>query len=356
MQIMRWSVYYAVMVRAAVVGASGYAGAELLAILAEHPDMVVTSAVANSCAGQPIAQVHPRLRGAYPTEDFGALEEFNPAAVDLVFLALPHGQSAQVASQIGAGTRVVDLGADFRLESTHAWQTYYGGEHAGTWVYGLADVPQFAQEVVTATRVANPGCYATALSLSMAPVVASGLVDADALVAVAASGTSGAGRSSDVSLSATEIMGSVRAYKTGGAHQHTPEVEQSLSKVSGRSVRLSFTPLLVPMPRGIHATVSAPLHGTAEQVRAAYVNFFLGSPFVTVLPAGQQGRTADVLGTNNAVLSVECDVHANRVVVTCVIDNLVKGAAGQAVQNANLMLGLPMTAGLPGNMALGALT
>ena len=221
--------------------------------------------------------------------------------------------------------------------SPSAWQTYYGGIHAGSWTYGLADVPQFAAHVVGATRVANPGCYATALALSMAPAVGTRLVDSTGIVAVAASGTSGAGRKADIDLSATEVMGSMRAYKAGGAHQHIPEVEQSLTALGGVDVRLSFTPVLAPMPRGIHATVTAPLRGSADAVRAAYAEAFAGSPFVTVLASGSEGRTADVVGTNDALLSVHIDDHCDRLVVTCVIDNLGKGAAGQAVQNANLI-------------------
>ena len=334
------------MVHAAVIGASGYAGGHLMSVLAGHPHIEVVAAVAHSQVGEAVADVHPRLRRAFPTMRMLGIDDPLVASADIVFLALPHGQSAAAVAALPAQTLVVDLGADFRLHSADAWQHYYGGAHAGAWVYGLADVPQFAQQVRTAARVANPGCYATALSLSMAPAAAAGLVETDAIVAVAASGTSGAGRKADLALNATEVMGSMRAYKAGGVHQHTPEVEQALAEVAGKPVTLSFTPVLAPMPHGIHATVSAPLRTGAADARAVYEGFFEHSPFVTVLPAGVEGRSADVVGTNEAHLSVHVDEHSGRLVVTCVIDNLGKGAAGQAVQNANLMLGLPETAGL----------
>lgn len=334
------------MVKAAVVGASGYAGARLLSLLAVHPNITVTAAIAHSNAGVPIAQVYPPLRHAYADTHFADFDEPALASADLVFIALPHGQSAAVAAALPASVRVVDLGADYRLTSAHAWQTYYGGSHAGTWVYGLADVPMFAEQIATTTRVANPGCYATALSLSLAPAAAAGLVNLDDVVAVASSGTSGAGRKAEVDFSATEVMGSMRAYKSGGAHQHIPEVEQTLGVISGEQVRLSFTPVLAPMPHGIHATVTAPWVGADADVRDIYSKFFVHTPFVSVLEPGCEARTADVLGTNDAVMTAHLDTHSERLVVTCVIDNLGKGAAAQAIHNANLMLGLPEATGL----------
>lgn len=333
------------MVHAAVIGASGYAGGQVLGLLAGHPHIDVVAAVAHSQVGASVGDVHPRLRRTFPDMRMSSIDDPMLASADIVFLALPHGQSAAAVGTLPERTLVVDLGADFRLQSAAAWQRYYGGEHAGTWVYGLADVPHFAQQVSAAARVANPGCYATALSLSMAPAAAAGLIDSNAIVAVAASGTSGAGRTSDAALSATEVMGSMRAYKVG-AHQHTPEVEQALADIAGSSVTLSFTPVLAPMPHGIHATVSAPTRTDGDTARTAYEVFFADNPFVTVLPAGVEGRSADVVGTNEAHLSVHVDDHSGRLVVTCAIDNLGKGAAGQAVQNANLMLGLPVTSGL----------
>jgi N-acetyl-gamma-glutamyl-phosphate reductase len=334
------------MVKAVVIGASGYAGAEVLRYLGGHPEVEVAAAVAHSHVGSALADVHPWLRRAYPSLRFVDISEACVDTADLVFTALPHGQSAAMVSALPSTTKVVDLGADFRLNSPAQWQKYYGGAHAGTWTYGLADVPEFADAVAQATRVANPGCYATALALSMMPAAAHGLAQLGDVVAVAASGTSGAGRSADAALSATEVIGSMRAYKAGGVHQHTPEVEQTLETVAGAPVSLSFTPVLAPMTRGIHATVTAPLIASKSQVLDAYSQVYANSPFVTVLPAGEEGRTSDVCGTNEALLSVHCDEHSGRLVITCVIDNLGKGAAGQAVQNANLMLGLAPDAGL----------
>lgn len=340
---------------AVVVGASGYAGAELLRLLADHPQVQVIHAAAASSAGQPIAAVHPQLARAYPSSAF---DEWEPALADdadIVFLALPHGESAAVATQLPSGCAVVDLGADFRLRSGAHWENYYGGTHAGAWVYGLADLPGAALAIAAARRVANPGCYATVIALAAAPLLAAGLVDPRQIVAVAASGTTGAGRKADVALSASEVAGSIRAYKVGGTHQHTPEIEQTLADVAGTDVTLAFTPLLAPMPRGIHATVSAPIAATSadhvvrmgEDALADHIDgYYRLTPFVRVLRSGEQPRSGDVVGTNDCVLSVSLDHHAQRVVVTAVIDNLGKGAAGQAVQNANLMLGLPAYTGL----------
>lgn len=340
------------MIHAAVIGASGYAGARLLGLLAHHPNFHVVAAVGHTHVGTPVARIHPQLRHAYADMSFTAVDDGQVSTADIVFIALPHGQSANVVTTLPHGTLVVDLGADFRLRSPHAWQQYYAGQHAGSWTYGLADVPHFANQVMQATRVANPGCYATALALSVAPAVSAGLIDATDIVAVAASGTSGAGRSADVSLSATEVIGSMRAYKVGGVHQHTPEVEQTLSELGATAATVSFTPLLAPMPHGIHATVTAPTMADESTLRAAYAQFYVDSAFVSVLDSGEQGRTGDVVGTNDAHISVHLDEHSGRLVTTCVIDNLGKGAAGQAIQNANLMLGLPPTQGLSSHSAL----
>lgn len=328
------------------MGASGYAGARLLSVLAQHPAIHVTVASAHANVGVPIAEMYPYLRHHYEHISFSAVDDEALSSAELVFLALPHGQSAEVAASLPTGVRVVDLGADHRLASAQAWQNYYGGAHAGTWVYGLADVPMFAEQIAQAAKVANPGCYATALALSMAPAAAVGAVNLTDIVAVAASGTSGAGRKADVDFSATEVMGSMRAYKSGGAHQHIPEIEQTLATISGEAVRLSFTPVLAPMPHGIHATTTAPWVGAHRDVFDMYHEFFAHSPFVKVLKPQTEAHTTHVLGTNDAVMTAQLDEHSGRLVVTCVIDNLGKGAASQAVQNANLMLGLPITTGL----------
>ena len=239
------------------------------------------------------------------------------------------------SSPASLSTPVVDLGADFRLRDATAWQTYYGGQHAGTWTYGMPEIPGQRELIAASKNVANPGCYATAIALAAAPLVRAGLVDATQIVAVAASGTSGAGRSPSVPLLASEVTSGMRPYKVGGVHQHTPEIEQTL----GHGARISFTPMLAPMARGILATVTAPLTGGSEQIGKALHDAYGDEPFVRVLPDGQWPATQMTLGSNSVVLQWAVDDHAGRVIVCSAIDNLGKGAAGQAIQNANLMLG-----------------
>ena len=333
-------------ITASVAGASGYAGGELLRLLIGHPEFEVVAAAAGTRAGERLGAVHPNLVSLADL----VLSDTDPAslAADVVFLALPHGESAALVAQLPAGTVVVDLGADFRLLDADAWSTYYGGSHAGSWVYGLPELLGQRLAVAGSTRVANPGCYATAVALALAPVLAAGLAENDDIVVVAASGTSGAGRKASDALLASQVMGSMTSYKTGGVHQHTPEMEQSLSAAAGHPVTLSFTPLLAPMPRGIIATCTAKAVSgvTAESVRAALVAAYADEPFVTVLPEGTWPQTSSVAGTNSVHLQAAFDEHAGRVVVVSALDNLGKGAASQAVQNANLMLGLDESAGL----------
>lgn len=335
------------MITASVAGASGYAGGELLRILTAHPAIGLGVVAAGTRAGEPLGAVHPGLASLADR----VLSSADPVALgeaDVVFLALPHGESAALVGDLPAHVRVVDLGADFRLEDAGAWSQYYGGAHAGTWTYGLPELPGQRAAIATAQRVANPGCYATAVTLALAPVLAAGLAEPGDVVVVAASGTTGAGRKATDSLLASQVMGSMSAYKVGGVHQHTPEMEQSLARVAGTEVTLSFTPLLAPMPRGIVATCTATAATGVDEatVRAALVAAYADEPFVHVLPAGQWPQTNAVLGSNGVQLQCAVDTHAGRVVVVAVLDNLGKGAAGQAVQNANLMLGLTESLGL----------
>lgn len=341
------------MITAAVAGASGYAGGELLRLLGSHPDMAVGPLAAGGRAGEPVGAVHPNLAefADLPLVETSAAVL---ASADIVFLALPHGESAAVAAQLPSDLPVVDLGADFRLESGEAWAAYYGGAHAGTWTYGLPELVvngvRQREAIGASTRVANPGCYPTSVALAFAPVLAAGLAEPDVVV-VAASGTSGAGRKPSDALLASQVMGSMSAYKVGGGHQHTPEMEQSLSSAAGVAVTLSFTPLLAPMPRGILATVSAPasVGASPASVRAALLDAYADEPFIRVLPEGQWPQTSSVGGSNAVHLQCAVDAHAGRVVVVAAIDNLGKGAAGQALQNANLILGLHEMAGLSAN-------
>lgn len=332
----------------AVAGASGYAGGELLRLLAAHPQLELTVATAASSAGKPITAVHPHLANL-ADRTFAETTAASLASAELVFLALPHGQSSAIANALPEHLLVVDIGADFRLRDSAQWARFYGGTHAGTWTYGLPELPGARDRIKTSTRIANPGCYVTTVTLALAPLFANGLAEPDDVVVVAASGTTGAGRSTKPHLMASEVMGSLSAYKVGGTHQHTPEIEQNLSDVAGQPVTVSFTPILAPMPRGILATCTArPKPGVdVATIRDAFEKAYAREPFVHVLPDGTWPQTAATLGSNSAHLQVALDDHANRIVVVAALDNLTKGAAGQALQNANIALGLDETAGLP---------
>jgi N-acetyl-gamma-glutamyl-phosphate reductase len=350
-------------IRVAVAGASGYAGGELLRLLAGHPDLEIAAVSAGSSAGKPITSIHPNLTGhpAFDGKNFTTTTAEALGDAELVFMALPHGESATLAAQL-PGARIVDLSADFRLGDEAAWHQFYGDvSYAGRWAYGLPELPSAPGEgstrekIAAARTVAAPGCYATTSILALAPLLAAGLVEPDDIVIVAASGTSGAGRSPRADLLGSEVMGSMSAYKAGGTHRHTPEIEQALSEVlpAPGAVTISFTPTLAPMPRGILATSTARLApavaasgDAAGALRAAFAAAYGASPFVHLLPEGQWPATAAVYGSNGAHVQVAADLHAGRAVVISTTDNLGKGAAGQAVQVANLMLGLPETAGL----------
>src|SRR5215813_11144852 len=348
-------------VRVAVAGASGYAGGELLRLITGHPDLEAGPLTAAASAGTPVTQAHPHLT-LLAGRAFEALDPAELAAADLVFLALPHEESATVSAALPAEVPVVDLSASFRLADPRAWAAYYRTPHAGQWCYGLPELPGARERIAGARRVAAPGCYATAAILALAPLLAAGLADPGDIVIVAASGTSGAGRSPSAALLGTEVMGSMSAYQAGGTHRHTPEIEQALRAVlsrgsdppgapgdGGADVVVSFTPALAPMPRGVLATCTARLCSsgrTTGDLRAALAAAYDGEPFIRLLPEGQWPVTAATTGSNAAHLQAAADAHAGRAVVVAALDNLGKGAAGQAVQAANLMLGLPETAGL----------
>jgi N-acetyl-gamma-glutamyl-phosphate reductase len=330
----------------AVAGASGYAGGEVLRILLGHPEAEIGALTGGSNAGQSLGALQPHLG---PLAD-RVLEETTPeilAGHDVVVLALPHGQSGPVAAALGEGTVVIDCGADFRLRDASQWERFYGGDHAGSWPYGLPELPGQRERLSGATRIAVPGCYPTVSTLSVAPALAAGLVQPD-IVIVAATGSSGAGKSAKPHLLGSEVMGNASAYGVGGAHRHTPEIVQNLDQVSSGKVRVSFTPTLVPMSRGILATCSAPLAGevTADEVHAAYEKAYAGEPFVRVLPQGQWPQTQSVLGSNAVQVQATVDEAAGRLVAVGVVDNLAKGTGGAAVQCLNLALGLDESTGL----------
>lgn len=332
---------------AAIAGASGYAGGELLRLLLQHPHVEIGPIAAASNAGERVLTIHPNLA---PLADrhFSALDPAELGTADIVFLALPHGTSANVARGIPADVPIVDLGADHRLGDSAAWSGYYPGEWAGAWTYGMPELLEMRDRIASAARVASPGCYPTGVILGLSPLLAASLALPDDVVVVAASGTSGAGRTPSVKGLAAEVMGSMSAYKVGGSHQHTPEIEQALGWAADSTATVSFTPILAPMPRGILAVTTAPVAPgtTTETVREALHEAYLGEPFITVLPADVWPTTGATLGSNTVQLQAAVDTHANRVVVVSALDNLVKGAAGQALQNANLMLGFDETAGL----------
>ena len=331
--------------KTAVIGASGYAGGELLRLLATHPHLLVTQVSAHSNAGELITSVHPHLT-TYQNQKFVAIEEVNFDQVDVVFIALPHGQSASVVKNIPSHTKVIDLGADFRLSDSAQWDKYYDGEHAGVWTYGLPEIPGQREKISKSVQVSNPGCYATSIITGLLPAL--DFIDVSDVVVVAASGTTGAGRSAKINLIASEVMGSLTSYKFGGVHQHTPEVEQELSNVSGKDVKISFTPILAPMPRGILSTISARLNTniSTEQVNALYAKFYEADYFVDVLQVSQLPKTGSLTGSNKIQVQVAVDEHVQRLVISVALDNLGKGAASQAIQNANLMCGFHEGAGL----------
>jgi N-acetyl-gamma-glutamyl-phosphate reductase len=332
--------------KTAVIGASGYAGGELLRLLATHPVFEVTVVSAHSNAGEQVTSVHPQLQ-SYAGREFVTADSIDFTTVELVFLALPHGESAALIAKLPSHLKIVDLGADYRLEDPVQWERYYGGKHAGAWVYGLPELAAGQREAIKSqSKVANPGCYATSISLGIAPAIS--VIDSSDIVVVAASGTTGAGRNAKINLIGSEVMGSLSSYKFGGVHQHTPEIEQALSAVSQKQVKISFTPILAPMPRGILATITAKLTSamTTEQAHQLYSKHYANEFFVDLLPAGQMPKTSAVTGSNKVQIQVAVDQHSNRLVVSVAIDNLGKGAAGQAIQNANLICGLSEISGL----------
>ncbi|MFR9753588.1 N-acetyl-gamma-glutamyl-phosphate reductase [Nocardia sp. 004] len=336
-------------VRVAVAGASGYAGGEVLRLLLGHPAyrtgrLVIGALTAGTNAGTKLGELQPHL---LPLADrvLAPTTAAELAGHDVVFLGLPHGQSAALATQLPESTVIIDCGADFRLTDPAVWEKYYGSPHAGSWPYGLPELPGGREKLRGATRIAVPGCYPTVASLALAPAVAAGIVR-PAVHVVAVSGASGAGRKLDVALLGSEVMGSARAYGIAGAHRHTPEIAQNLSAAGGVDVAVSFTPVLAPMPRGILATCTAPTEVDAAQARAVYEKAYADEPFVHLLPEGVLPQTGSVLGSNAVTLQVAVDADAGTLVVIGAIDNLTKGTAGAAVQSMNLALEFDETAGL----------
>lgn len=338
-------------VSVAVAGASGYAGGELLRLLSAHPEFEVVTVTAHQNAGQPLSAVHPHLVSLRHL----VLQETTPAVLagaDVVFLALPHGASGAITAELPEDVLVIDCGADHRLTDPDAWDAFYGGEYHGAWMYGMPELLLAGggtqrQNLAGATRIAVPGCNVTAITLGLAPGIAAGVIAPDDLVAVLAVGPSGAGRSLRTDLLASELLGSASAYQVGGVHRHTPEILQNLAAAGASNPTISFTPVLVPMARGILATSTAKLVGAPGDVRQAWEDAYADEPFLHLLPAGSFPKSADTVGANTVQIGLTVDERAGRVVVVSALDNLVKGTAGAAIQSANIALGFPETLGLP---------
>lgn len=334
--------------RIAVAGATGYAGGELLRLLLGHPQAEIGALTAGASAGSRLADHAPHL---VPLAD-RTIQATSPEALaghHVVFLALPHGASAAVAAGLPQGTVVIDCGADFRLADEAEWTRFYGTPHAGSWPYGLPELPGQRGKLTGAKRIAVPGCYPTAGTLALLPAVSAGLVDASDVVIVAASGPSGAGRALKPHLLGSELIGSASAYGVGGVHRHTPELVQNLLACGALAASVSFTPVLVPMSRGILATCTAPVLDptlSTAQAHAVYAEAYADEPFVHLLPPGRWPQTQSVLGSNAVHLQVAVDQAAGRLVAVAALDNLTKGTAGGAVQCMNLALGLPEATGL----------
>ncbi|HEC19965.1 MAG TPA: N-acetyl-gamma-glutamyl-phosphate reductase [Gammaproteobacteria bacterium] len=340
------------MVKVGIVGGTGYTGVELLRLLAAHPEVELALITSRSEAGLPVAEMFPNLRGhvdlAFSAPDAAAL-----AACDVVFFATPNGVAMQsVPELLESGVKVIDLAADFRLKDADEWAQWYGQPHAcpellGEAVYGLPEVNRAA--IKQARLIANPGCYPTAVQLGLLPLLEAGLVDAGRLVADCKSGVSGAGRKASVATLLCETSESFKAYAVPG-HRHLPEIRQGLNRTIGGEVGLTFVPHLTPMLRGIHATLYANLSNAATKtdLQALFQQRYADEPFVDVLPAGSHPETRSVKGANTCRIAIHRPQGGDTLVVLSVIDNLVKGAAGQAVQNMNILCGLPETAGLEG--------
>lgn len=336
----------------AVAGATGYAGGEILRLLLNHPayhngDLQIGALTGNSNSGQKVAALMPNL----PSLADRTIEKTTPATLaghDVVFLALPHGYSAEIANELPAETLVLDCAADFRLTDARDWVKYYGNDHAGSWPYGIPEIPGRRERIAGSRRVAVPGCFPTGATLAVLPAVERDLIEPD-LNIVSITGVSGAGKKAAVSLLGSETMGSLKAYNTAGRHRHTPEIAQNIREATGREVRLSFTPVLAPLPRGILTTITAPVHHgvTTESAHAAFVEYYAQEQFVWVMPAGIQPQTQNVVGTNMCHIQVEVDEAAGKLLTTSAIDNLTKGTAGAAVQCMNIALGWDEAAGLP---------
>jgi N-acetyl-gamma-glutamyl-phosphate reductase len=331
-------------IKVGIVGGTGYTGVELLRILADHPEAEVQCITSRSEAGVPVAEMYPNLRGHYDLA-FSEPDNRELAACDLVFFATPHGVAMEAVPELlKAGTRVVDLSADFRIRDLDVWARWYGMPHtspewAAKAVYGLPEVAR--EQIRKAELVANPGCYPTAVQLGFLPLLENELVDTARLIADAKSGASGGGRQGKIPMLHGEVGESFKAYGASG-HRHLPEIRQGLTEAAGSAVGVTFVPHLIPMVRGIEATLYAQLQNPSDfdRLQSLFEERFRDEPFVDVMPFGSHPETRSVRGANLCRMALHRQEDSNMVIVSSVIDNLVKGAAGQAVQNMNIMFGL----------------
>lgn len=338
-------------IRVGIYGGSGYTGQELLRLLFAHPEAKVVVATSRRFAGKPVGEVYPALAGLTDLVYTNDLPEAVAGIADFIFLALPHGVSMEIAPVfVGAGRKVVDLSADFRIRERATYEGWYGRHTAFEMlekaVYGL---PEMHREEIRGTcLVANPGCYPTSIILGLAPVLRSGWIDPDSVIADSKSGVSGAGREPVIGSLFCEVDGGFKAYKVGG-HRHTPEIEQELGLLAGREMKISFTPHLLPVKRGILSTIYAKLEKnvSVEEATSLYRDFYGKEPFIRICRNGQFPNLSSVVGSNFCDIGVTVDKRTGRLIVVSAIDNLIKGASGQAIQNMNLMSDLPETTGLP---------
>ncbi len=337
--------------KVAVVGASGYVGGELLRLIAEHKDLELKTVTANSNVGETVSRFHDLKQ--FADLKFVETNQENLSGHNVIFLALPHTKSAEVAAWLPENVLVLDCGADFRLESSEEFEKFYGTKHAGTWTYGMPELlasqtAKLRKNLVGVKRVAVPGCNATAMSLAYAPLLAAGVIESDDLVSTLSVGTSGAGRNSEANKDNSPAIDSAYAYQVGGVHRHIPEVIQNLQRLVSSKVTLSFTPVLVPMFRGILAVNTAKLKSgvSASDIRSAFEKAYAEEVHIDLLPEGSFPNTSEVELTNKVQIGFKVDESNNRVIVISAIDNLVKGTAGAAIQSMNLALGLPENTGI----------
>lgn len=338
----------------AIAGASGYVGGEIMRLVAHHPELELRTVTANSNVGQQVSSLHPD-NSTHADLVFVETTASNLQGHDVVFLAMPHAKSAEVALWLPDTPLILDCGADFRLIDPQAWKKFYGTEHAGTWSYGLPELTlaeggKQRGRLKNQSRIAVPGCNVTAITLALAPALTAGLIEPDDIVSILSVGTSGAGRAPASEAAENKGPSSSHAYGVGGIHRHTPEIEQNLKLASGSSVSISFTPVLVPMFRGILAvnTAIAKPGTTISKLRDVYLDAYGDERFIQVLPEGEFPTTGALVGSNNASIGISLDEHSGRVVFVSAIDNLVKGTAGAAMQSLNLALGFAENTGLEG--------